>query len=1585
MITSREFCVSTTKPCTNLKVEWISKPGLIVPCDGDECLKFAIDPDAPTHCLEGFILCEDCDSCGVKYFKECFCVDGVGCPDGYTCSDEGICIPICTQEQLAAGLIPTNLGCGCPINTPIFDPLTNKCAECISGTIDGCKICVNGYWQVVNCPDGKCKELPDGTPKCVECINSGDCANKTDGRNCCNPDTNACGCCPGFVWDFGLKKCVEAPECTEDGTGDLECKQCIDGKYQLLPGWILVNGICVYSPCGNKPCENAFDCESEDCGCPDTTKICTGCEQDPTGRGCEENNCGGTCTGDNCADGCGCWKGECVPCSYLTPEQQAVTPGCNGDKACVDNFDSKIVGCNLETTLATNEPCACPVLTSALTNGNFTTAYTYQNPGSQVVILTPTRSSLINTVNFKSNFTFELRKGIATDYPGFLSLPTLDDITSELIAHNELPENGTITLELVAGYKTETSIGSFGPTTYTTLPSIAASIVDKTKVTFENVSIRTSQLVSQPASGQSRGLYQFLTSLQVRVKYNSLSFPNTCNYGSAVVFEKTYIASTSTIDGNPFSEFYNSTISINKIKTNGNSLPLFVYKRSKTTTFTNTSAIRKVYVPKINGTYKDVLFGPGCVEDEAKYPLVSPEFGLYSGYNYLVSTTCTCTGIKEKLVTPIVCEDISPNILLEDCNTKVTIDPIVPTCAINKNLTNLLGSCSFPADAQVYYKLYINDVFIKNLLPEDVASYVKTVPEGITNIKITHSHDESCIIFEQDYSSVAKDPTYTIDCKVGNYADIVFSQVVSPGVTITKATNLSNFNEYVAVNGVVKLVNVTKGTSINVKLEFSDGCVQTVTVIVDCCDALTLTASMNNNGKICNSVPVEVTFSSSNGYGTLQYYVNNTLLFSPTYTVTTAGSYTAKVVDANGCEKEIEVVVGECTDVVLTNNPTLICTSENSLLKIEGDPSATVVLQYPNLTTTTVTLDVNGVWEQTVSSDGTYEILTYNGVSMTGVTSELNVVSTPTLASITAVSSACEDTSVSFTFTGTPGATIVVNFGFGSPVTLTIGNGGTVTHSVSYTNAGAYTVDVTAISVGGNCSSDPGITHAITIVEKPNIVIGNTTCDLLGNTASTAVTVTPTSATLSIISGSGTVSGASGNFFVDSDLSETIVVRANNGGCLTEATIIINCNCPAIIAPPANDGVICATYDSMSGNYIYTITTEPEVTTMYNTLFDAMATYNAVDYPMAYSNYAATLSTLPLDYDLNDPDILVTIEDLSTGCTDTITITPTINVAPIVNISGPATLCVGVESTFTSNTTGSATGYTYTWHVIKDSIVQTVTSNTNPTFKYTAAGPGSVFEIYLTMTKDGCTTTSNSLIYSAQTCCSTLTISTSGNTINSCSDITLTSTGTAPFSWSWTPTGTLSETQTSLVNNIIDANDEAPGASGTYQITVTDANGCTGALTLPYSRSSVTSVSIPFNSFYNYNAAVAVVFTYIKVTTCANVDHILWSAGASYPNEECVVKNDTACTDSDLITNTYGSGIPVDIPTMISHANTALALIVPSSTFSYDALNHALVLTSDCDNIKKLTINGTAFLSVNGSCQMANPQNGSFPSASFNC
>lgn len=1527
------------KPCTDpvIVILGANDEQILFPCgdkvDANGQIKISVPEELfSTACITGFIKCSECGHCEEKEFEACLCETSADCKECEKC-EGGVCVSLCPDKI-------------CHDNT---------CVDCVDAT--DCPpgfICVGGECVC----NGKINE----SGECVDCITSADCSSCEECRDGgCVPLVcpnnlicigNGCGCPPGFVYEASTNSCVPEDECTDD-TECKECETCVGGKCQPIEcpeGYKCVGGVCVYSPCDGKPCNNGLDCPNEDCGCPDETKICTSCLEDPNARGCEPNGCGETpCSNNECQEGCGCYKGQCIPCSWLTEEEQANTPGCNGSGNCKDIFDSKVVGCNLETTLITVEPCACPVISGALTNGvNSPTIY-YQNPGSNVSTTTQSKSSYISSILAKSTYTYQLRKGIANNYAGFTLLPKLNDVSNPNIAHNEMPNNGAFTLEIYGTYRTETAIGVLGAPTTVLVSTSAASIVNATEVQFSNVTFKTVELATAPVSGSSnRGLYKFLTEVKYVVKYDNLSFPNTCQYGSKTVFEKSYTAATNLVDENTISQVFNTDISVNKIQTSGNRLPMFVYKRSKTSNFTETDVFRKVYVPKINGVYKDVLFGPGCVTDPGKYPLTSPEFGFYSGYNYLITNDCGCGSNKSKLVSnAIVCENITPVVTLTECNTKLQVDPIQPNCAVNKDLSQLLIGCSYPADAQVYYKLYVNDIFQANLLPQDVGAYIKTFPTGVNKIKITHSHDETCVIFEQTYESAQKNPTYTIDCKLGNYADIVFPQVVAPGVTIVKATNTSNYNEYTASSGTVKIINVGKGSTVTIKLEFSDGCLQYLDIPVDCCDALVLSASMNNNGKICNSNPVTITLTATNGYGYLEYYIDGALLAENTYTATQIGIYEAKVIDENGCEEIIEVTVGSCTDIVITNNPTLICTGQNSNLRVEGDPGATVVLQYPNLSTTTFVLDSNGVWEQTVSADGNYEILTYNGVTLTGVNSTLNVVTTPTVTAITAAATACEGTSVPFVFTGTAGASITVNFGFGAPINLVIGNGGIVNYSIVYPNSGTFSVDVTSVSVAGSCAVDPGISHSITILQKPNITIGSTVCDLIAGTASTAVTITPSVAALTITSGTGTISGSSGNYFIETDTSETLIIRATNGSCTTDATIIINCNCPEIAVGASNPGMICASYNTGTSSYDYSLIDDLTVNTTYLGTFIGTATYNGNDYPMSSNTNSVWLNSLPLDFDLLDPDFLITIEDTITGCISTYTLTPDITVTPVVTISGPTTLCEGSLNTFTSNTSGSAIGFNYEWTVLKNGSPFAVTGNTGSTFSFTPTTVGAVYEVTLTRTHtNGCAT--SSAVYStlAAACCPVINIGTTG-AVGSCSTIQLTASGgTGPYLWSWTPTGTLTDTQSSLSNNIIDTSVENPGATGTYEIEVEDANGCTKTLIYAFTKCACLCDGSTCKSDYNNNSGLngeGVILTtgeytagkILEITTRANTyftsltdrfkvyvhngmsSTLIFDSGYPYLTNDggCPVTNAYPLVDMNPYTN--GSNVSAALPTCL--------------------------------------------------------------------
>lgn len=107
----------------------------------------------------------------------------------------------------------------------------------------------------------------------------------------------------------------------------------------------------------------------------------------------------------------------------------------------------------------------------------------------------------------------------------------------------------------------------------------------------------------------------------------------------------------------------------------------------------------------------------------------------------------------------------------------------------------------------------------------------------------------------------------------------------------------------------------------------------------------------------------------------------------------------------------------------------------------------------------------------------------------------------------------------------------------------------------------------------------------------------------------------------------------------------------------------------------------------------------------------------------------------------------------------------------------------------------------------------------------------------LKATSSNCTT-----IYSEEltkTCvnCTSLLLSYSGILTNSCQNIALSAIGgNEPYLYSWNALGNLTSTQSIASNNVIPSKDEIIGASGSYLVTVTDAQGCSQSTLIQYNR-----------------------------------------------------------------------------------------------------------------------------------------------------
>lgn len=133
-------------------------------------------------------------------------------------------------------------------------------------------------------------------------------------------------------------------------------------------------------------------------------------------------------------------------------------------------------------------------------------------------------------------------------------------------------------------------------------------------------------------------------------------------------------------------------------------------------------------------------------------------------------------------------------------------------------------------------------------------------------------------------------------------------------------------------------------------------------------------------------------------------------------------------------------------------------------------------------------------------------------------------------------------------------------------------------------------------------------------------------------------------------------------------------------------------------------------------------------------------------------------------------------------------------------------------------------------------------------------------------------------------------------------------TGTAPFSWDYTPTGTLVATDTGVVGSSvsIDTDLEFNGATGTYVVTVTDANGCTGTMTVPYTRCSCVCDGTTCKTmvYKNYPSGGPVVHS---LGVVKGVKEILLHTNFAANNFR-IKRNGAIVLDTKLLGTTYSSG-----------------------------------------------------------------------------
>ena len=550
-----------------------------------------------------------------------------------------------------------------------------------------------------------------------------------------------------------------------------------------------------------------------------------------------------------------------------------------------------------------------------------------------------------------------------------------------------------------------------------------------------------------------------------------------------------------------------------------------------------------------------------------------------------------------------------------------------------------------------------------------------------------------------------------------------------------------------------------------------------------------------------------------------------------------AGSYTVTVTDANGCTAVATATVDD------SSSPTA---SANGSGTTCGEANGNVTASATNGTAPYTYEWSNGSTEamQSNLSAGTYTVTVTDAAGCTGEATATVVESNPITANVSSTNTTCEENNGTATVEGANGT---------SPYTYEWFNGST-SNMVSGLIAGTYPVTVTD-ALG--CTAEGSAIVEDSSAPVASASASQTTCDADNGSASASAS-----------GGTSPYTYAWSNGSTDQNISDlaaaTYTVTVTDGeGCTSSAAITVG-------ASSNVDADASATETSCGMN-------------------NGMATVDATNGTSPYTYLWSTAATTQMIMGLEPGDYMVTVTDAN-GCSDVASVLVEDSEMPSAVAVASPTECGVDNGTVSVGVFGGATPYTYLWS----------NGSTENMINSLAAGSYSV-----TVTDaEGCTVNSSATVEDSSSPMVSINRenSTCGEENGSLSANA--SGGTSPYTYSWSngantpnqvnlsagtysltvtdaagcsaessatiedsdaPTASASATPTSCGENNGSATVDATGGNapysyvwssadtdnmidglepGTYDVTVTDANGCTDVASVTVADSSSPEVAV---------------------------------------------------------------------------------------------------------------------------------------------
>jgi Dockerin type I domain len=634
----------------------------------------------------------------------------------------------------------------------------------------------------------------------------------------------------------------------------------------------------------------------------------------------------------------------------------------------------------------------------------------------------------------------------------------------------------------------------------------------------------------------------------------------------------------------------------------------------------------------------------------------------------------------------------------------------------------------------------------------------------------------------------------------------------TPSTTLTASGGTS----YLWSNGSALASSgvITTGAIFTVTVTSANGCISSASVTTTLNNTAP-TASITGNLALTCTTPSTVLTAS----GGASYVWSDGSTMAASNSITTAGVYSVTVTGANGCTSSASVTTtinNTTPTAIITGNLALTCTTPSTVLTASG--GASYVWSDGSTVAASNSITTAGVYSVMVTGA--------NGcISSASVTTTIN--NTTPIASITG----------NLALTCTTPTTVLTASGGTSYVWS---DGSTMAASNSITTAGVYSVTVTGAN---GCTSTTSATTTLNNTTPIASITGN-----LALTCTTPSTVLTASGGTSYVWSDGSTMAAS-NSITTAGVYSVTVTGANGCTSTTSATTTLNnttptasitgnlaltCTTPSTVLTASggtsyvwSDGSTMAASNSITTAGVYTVTvtgangctsTTSATTTLNNTTPIASITGNlALTCTTPSTVLTASGGT---SYVWSDGSTMAASNSITTAGVYSVTVTGangcTSTTSATTTLDNTAPTAPSVSSTLQPTCTVATGKVTLTTIVGKTYAVDGGTYQTSGVF----AGLSSGSHNFTAKNAAGCESTVTNVLINAQPASIITSATPTQITCSSAGSVTVsvTSGGVSPFTYT---DGTTSN-GTGIFSGL---------TAGTYNYTVTDANGCTATAT----------------------------------------------------------------------------------------------------------------------------------------------------------